>query len=95
MKQLTSAIASFRTPRHRDRRLLLVYASKVTSFTCDEAEQQLKMSHQTCSARIHDLCADGFLIETGDRRPTRTGSPARVLTLLPRLKPLVKKGIIR
>lgn len=46
--------------------------------TCDEVEQALAMIHQTASARILELAQVGRIIDTGRRRPTRTGRNARV-----------------
>jgi len=47
-------------------------------LTCDEAEIRLELKHQTCSARFTDLVKDGRLTRTEERRPTRSGCPARV-----------------
>jgi hypothetical protein len=52
--------------------------------TCEEVEQMLDMRHQTASARRTDLRASGYTTYLLDadkieiRRPTSTGSPARV-----------------
>lgn len=46
--------------------------------TCDEAEEKLGLAHQSCSARIRELVLDGRLVDTGDRRMTRSGRNARV-----------------
>ena len=45
---------------------------------CDEAERMLGMKHQTCSARFTDLLAEKRITRTDERRPTRSGRPARV-----------------
>lgn len=45
--------------------------------TCDEAEMVLDMSHQTCSARIHELAREGAIVPSGFRE-TRTGRKAVV-----------------
>ena len=47
-------------------------------LTCDEAERMLSMRHQTCSARFTELVKERRLIRLDDRRPTRSGRPARV-----------------
>jgi hypothetical protein len=47
--------------------------------TCEEASDTLKMRYTTASARISELLADGFIEDTGLRRPTRSGASARVL----------------
>jgi response regulator of citrate/malate metabolism len=46
--------------------------------TCDELEQRTGLSHQTCSARITELVIESKIIDTGRRRTTRAGRPARV-----------------
>lgn len=47
--------------------------------TCDEVEVELGILHQTAGARIAELKAIGLLIDTKDRRPTRSGRMAAVL----------------
>ncbi|MET0167822.1 MAG: hypothetical protein ABW318_22865 [Vicinamibacterales bacterium] len=47
-------------------------------MTCDEAEVQLRMLHQTCSARIRELVLFEFLYDTGFRRKTRSDRSARI-----------------
>jgi predicted ArsR family transcriptional regulator len=46
--------------------------------TCDEVEVFLGMPHQTASARIRELSLMGLIVDTGDRRKTRSGRLARV-----------------
>ena len=46
-------------------------------MTCDEVEQRLGLTHQTCSAAIHHLMKDGAVVADGVR-PTRSGRTARV-----------------
>src|SRR6516164_7534558 len=65
----------------RDRALITDFFRRHGPHICEEAEAALDMSHQTCSARISELKADGILEPTKDRRETRTGSMARVLKL--------------
>lgn len=48
------------------------------SATCDEIEVATGLSHQTASARVRDLVKDGYLVDTGARRATRSGRSARV-----------------
>ena len=45
--------------------------------TCDELEERLALTHQTCSARVHHLMAAGLIVADGSRR-TRSGRAARV-----------------
>lgn len=44
---------------------------------CDEAEQILDMSHQTCSARFSDMKNNGWLFIRGTRK-TRSGCAANI-----------------
>jgi len=53
-------------------------------FTADEAEINLEMKHQTCSARIRELVQLGFIVDSGRRRDTSSGRPARVYVLTSR-----------
>ena len=46
--------------------------------TDDEIEQALNLPHQTASARRNGLRDDGWVVDSGRTRPTRTGSPAVV-----------------
>ena len=50
--------------------------------TCDEAVAALGMSHQSCSARCHDLIASGAAVDSGRKRRTRSGGKARVLVMV-------------
>jgi hypothetical protein len=46
--------------------------------TCDEVEAQIDGRHQTVSARVRELVQLGRIVDTGQRRPTRSGRAARV-----------------
>jgi hypothetical protein len=46
--------------------------------TCDEIEVALNLRHQTASARVRELALGGLIFDTGERRETRSGRPARV-----------------
>lgn len=50
-------------------------------MTCCEVEVTTGLSHQTASARISDLLRAGLIRDTGLKRPTFSGRPARVLTV--------------
>ena len=52
--------------------------SNSLGLTCDELEVCLDMRHQTCSARVCELHQRGMIVDTGRRRPTRSGRPAAV-----------------
>ena len=45
--------------------------------TCDELEQRLELTHQTCSASVNALMRRGAIIASGSRL-TRSGRRARV-----------------
>lgn len=49
-----------------------------TGKTCDAIEVELRMRHQTASARIRELVLAGRLFDTGERRLTRSGRKAAV-----------------
>lgn len=46
--------------------------------TTEEASIRLGIRYTTASARISELLADGFILDSGDRRPTQTGCRARL-----------------
>lgn len=46
--------------------------------TCDEAEIALNLRHQTSSARFTALSKRGEIVDSGERRPTRSGRRAIV-----------------
>ena len=41
-------------------------------LSSDEAEVVLAMPHQTVSARVHELARAGAIVDTGERRRTRS-----------------------
>lgn len=61
------------------------YKQKIYEFlyvnggrTCDELERELNMSHQTCSASITGLKKEQAIMDSGEKRKTRTGRNAIV-----------------
>ncbi len=44
--------------------------------TCDEVEVALNLRHQTASARFTALFKRGDIVDSGERRPTRSGRKA-------------------
>ena len=64
-------------------RRIIAYLSDYPFYgtTCDEAEIELDMSHQTCSAAFTKLKNRGVINDTGKRRRTRSGRPAIVWAL--------------
>lgn len=65
------------TTNRRDALLGAVRAA-AQGLTADEAEQMIGGGHQNVSARMHDLVADGLVVDSGKKRRTRTGRPATV-----------------
>lgn len=53
-------------------------AIKLEAMTCDEVEVRLGYIHQTASSSITKLRKAGRLQDSGQVRPTRTGSNATV-----------------
>lgn len=54
---------------------------------CDEIEVELRMRHQTASARIRELELSGDLIKTPHKRLTRSNSEARVYVAVRKEQP--------
>jgi hypothetical protein len=46
--------------------------------TCDELEQAFDLPHQTVSARIRELALGEKIVDSGNKRPTRSGRAAIV-----------------
>jgi len=46
--------------------------------TCDEVEEVLDMRHQTASARVNELMKLTVIVDSGQRRKTRSGRNASV-----------------
>ena len=66
------------TPTLRAKVLLHVLGQGEHGATCDEVEQALGLSHQTASARVHELAQLGDLVDSGHRRKTRSNRNAAV-----------------
>jgi hypothetical protein len=58
-----------------------ISAEVAGGLTDYEIEQRTGMRHTTASARRNELVAGGWLVDTGKRRPTDTGSLAIVWSL--------------
>jgi predicted transcriptional regulator len=52
--------------------------------TCDEIEVALGISHQSVSGRCTNMKDKGYIVDSGERRPTRTGTDAMVWIIAPR-----------
>ena len=64
------------TPRLRG--IVLARIKAAGGLTCDEVEAEAQMSHQTTSARIRELALAGAIVDSGERRKTRSGRAACV-----------------
>lgn len=65
-------------PAMRAKVLAYIKSQGGNGSTTDQAEVALGMSHQTCSARVHELAKLGAIEDSGVRRKTRSGRTARV-----------------
>ena len=55
-----------------------IHALCWSGATCDEAERDLEMAHQTASPRFWELRKSGQIVDSGKRRKTRSGRSATV-----------------
>lgn len=55
----------------------------IKGATCDEIEHLLALSHQTTSARCRRLAVLGRIVDSGERRKTRSGRNAVVWRVAP------------
>ena len=72
------------TPKRRMTKRITDWAyaqGRSFDFTCDETEAALNLPHQSCSARFYDMKHELIIVPTQYKRPTRTGSYARVFRL--------------
>jgi len=65
-------------PRLREVVLNAIRDAGAAGLSSDEAEVRLAMTHQTVSARVHELARAGAIVDTGDRRRTRSKRLATV-----------------
>ncbi len=63
--------------------ILEFVASKPEGATCDECMEALDLSHQSGSARYHELVQVGCLVSTGKKKPTRSGATASLHKVAP------------
>jgi len=80
-QESTDAHDSIRAEKARLRARVVRYVERrgQRGATCDEIEVASGMSHQTISARCTEAKALGEVVDSGRRRPTRTGRNAAVL----------------
>lgn len=64
---------------------VLRWAQERDGFTCVEAEDALKLKHQTCSARIRELVQLGFVVDSGERRATSGKATGRIYKVTRRI----------
>lgn len=81
-----TSIAAHESIKYRkaiDRARILA-AIKRKPQTCDELETKLRMSHQTCSARISEMHSGRHptIKRSGKKRKTRSGRPANVMVAI-------------
>ena len=55
-----------------------ILGSGSVGMTCDRVEEIMDGRHQTISARIRELVNEGRIVDTGKRKPTRSGRQARI-----------------
>jgi hypothetical protein len=65
-------------PQIRERVFKYIDDCGVWGSTCDQAERDLRLSHQTCSARFNELRNVGRIVDSSARRKTRSGRSAAV-----------------
>ncbi len=51
--------------------------------TCDQVEEYTGLKHQTASARVNELKERGDIVDSGERRKTRSGRKAIVWKVSP------------
>ena len=59
-------------------RLLRVIRLASLGLTVDELESVTGLPHQTASPRVNELAKSGQIVDSGQRRPTRSGRNAVV-----------------
>lgn len=67
--------------------MILNTLTEINNATCNELENILDLPHQTVSARLTDLQKINRIYDTGERRLTKFGRPARVYAVTPEIKP--------
>ena len=73
----TSVLAHARVQKQRDRDEVLSILRREPA-TLDEVARRLDRQVNTISGRFTELKKAGQIIDTGERKPTRTGSLARI-----------------
>lgn len=60
------------------RNMVLNHIRRSGGATCDECEVALELAHQTCSARVTELRKLGLIVDSGQKRKTRSNRNAAV-----------------
>ena len=80
--QLAAAVAVYPGSGTARRKVLdFIGLRRDQGATDEEIEIELRMRHQTASARRNELTADGWIEDSGRRRPTTSGREAVVWVL--------------
>lgn len=72
-----SAVASV-ARQLRFRVLAEIQSRGADGLTCDEIELRMDLKHQTASARVNELMEEGLIVDSQQRRATRSGCKAVV-----------------
>jgi hypothetical protein len=83
------------TPTLRERVYAAIKGYEDRGATDDCIEQQLKLRHQTASARRRELQLLGMVVDSGRRRETRSGRKATVWVAVDKPVPVQPKQIVR
>lgn len=90
--QFAAAAMHDHAARIAARMLRVMYDDRQQRFTVDELEQAMRLRHQTASAEMSHLRAEGWVTPTGATRPTRSGYPAEVYRLTDRGAELLREA---
>ena len=80
--QAAAKRAAKRTPGRRELLLSIIRSAGQRGATIDELQQATDLLTQSICPVVAALKQDGQIIDSGQRRPTRTGSPAKVWTTI-------------
>lgn len=69
-----------------------LYVFPVSGRTVDELIDMLAMPHQTCSPRVNELRNDGWIVDSGRKRETRSGQEAIVWVLSVRAREYLREA---
>lgn len=81
-RESIAAHDSLKPDKQRLRALVVGYVKSAGGATSDEVEEALGLAHQTVSARLTEAKALGLVVDSGERRKTRSGRQAKVLKVV-------------